>query len=411
MGKALLVCGMSANNDQATGTFGTLFGNSGISSTEANSQFGISEDCTIASLAFYQKNASAAGDNTVTVRKNGAGGTLTATKTGVGAAADTTHSDSFAATDLLGLAFTDTGTDPGYYTISATVEMASGHGNFHAAVRVTGTIYDVASATRFLALSGAMLPADGATTEANTQWKQRGYTSWEAMQVRATANARTNDSTIKNRINGADGTGSIVFGAGISGLLTDTGIGDSLSDGDLIGLSLTLLTGTQDLTLSLAGCTLKNASTSKSDCFGGRGDGLARAASATAHYFPLGGSHVTTETTEVNVATRMGFDGTASNLRCYLSANTYSVAATLKLFKNGSAVITLTLGAGGGAGWYENASDTVAFVAADVLSFEYVGGTSGSITIQATGVTLEEAGGAPPPTLPKGGLALLGVGA
>ena len=224
------------------------------------------------------------------------------------------------------------------------------------------------------------------------------YDTFDALQVRVSANARTNNSVFKNRINGADGTGSITFGAGVTGLLSDTAIGDAITDGQTVNASITLLTGVEDLTVSLVIGTFKS-STNKSETFGGTVGGLARAASSTAHYMPIGGYYpdLTSVGSDANARIKPGFAAVVSNLRCYLSANTYSVNGTLKLIQNGTAVITTDITLLGGAGWYENTADTITIDADDELSFEFDEGTTGSITIHSIGITFAEisAGGQP----------------
>ena len=165
--------------------------------------------------------------------------------------------------------------------------------------------------------------------------------------------------------------------------------GDAITDGNTINASVTLGTGVEDLAVTLVGATLKSTDTEQ-DIWASRQGGLARAASATAHYYPLSsGLTAVGTTTEANARNKVGYAGTAKNLRCYLSANTYTVDGTLKLFKNGSAVLTTTITLLGGAGWYENTADSITFTDTDELSYEFVGGTTGSITINMVGVTLK----------------------
>jgi len=47
----------------------------------------------------------------------------------------------------------------------------------------------------------------------------------------------------------------------------------------------------------------------------------------------------------------------------------------------------MTLTASGGAALYENTADSFEIDADDELSFEWLGGTSGSITIRSAGIT------------------------
>ncbi len=383
MTKSLMVqSGMAAI---ATGRESNLFGTPLSSSTETDCISAATQAATFSLLGFNAIVGT--GTNNVRFRDTGANGAQLATRSGVGVASDAVNTDTLAAADTFNLAMTDTGTDPQYAWVKCNVEFASGHGNFHGSSDYNGNIFDLADTTTFLGFAGNN-PADGGATVANVAFKIRAYDTIAALQATCEANARTNDSVFKNQKNGADGTGVVTFGAGVTGIVQDTAVGDSIADGDTINATLTLLSGVQDLRVDAVVATL-TSSTVKSESWIANRAGIARAASATAHYLPIGGTFSSlTALTETQAKIPVGFAGTASNLRCYLSANTYTVNGTLKLFKNGSAVLTTTITLLGGAGWYENTSDSVTFAATDELSFEFVGGTTGSITIHMVGITL-----------------------
>jgi len=352
--------------------------------TEANAQYRATEGATF-SLLRVNIISGNSGTATIKFRDGGADGSQSLSGSGTGVLEDAVNTDTLTAGDDFNLAYTDTGTDSTLSWLAMNVEFASGYGCFHGSANFLGTVCDVASSTRYIGFSG-LLGGDGEATEAITAWRVRGYTSMEAMQVRVSANARTNDSTFKNRINGSDGTAVITFGSGITGLIVDDALGDAITDGHTLNASITLDTGVEDLTVTFVGATLKSSDTEQ-DVWLHRS--LTRAASATENYLPIGGySAGLTAFTETQARCKIGYAGTAKNLRCYLSANTYGADATLKLIKNGTAVITVTLTASGGAGWYENTSDTVTFTATDEFSYEFDEGTSGSATIQMVGMTL-----------------------
>jgi len=390
MGKALLVGGRT-NTNSANGNEANFFGFSTNTSTESLTQVSCTEAATFSN---FRTNIVGGNSGTATFRFRdaGANGNQTFQITGTGANEDAVNTDVLSAGDLFNFAYTDTGTNSACAWIAENVQFSSGHGNFHGAGSFGGIIYDVQSETRFIPLMGA-LDNDGSTSEDNVEWKVRGYDSFEALQVRVTANARGNNSIFKNRINGADGSGSITFATLETGLKTVTGLGDAITDGQTINASITLDTGLEDLTVSFIVGTFKS-STNKSDTFGINNAGLVRAASATANYVPIG-SHWNslTSVTETQARLKPGFAAVVSNLRCYLSANTYTGNGTLKLYQNGVAVITTTITASGGAGWYENTSNTITIDADDELSFEFDEGTSGSITIYSAGITFAPTGG------------------
>lgn len=382
MGKALLALAQNSTAAMVSGDEFNLFGSGARTATEANAQVSCTEDAVFSGLG-ARITAGGSGTNNFRFRDAGADGSQLATRAGTGNCEDTTNTDTLTAGDLFNIAYTDTGTNSTVSWAKMNVEMASGHGNFHGSMNPNGAIFDVASSTRYIGLSGSLF-ADGQATEAFVGLKMRGYATQAALQVRVTANARTNNSVFKNRIAGADGSATITFAAGVTGLVEVTGLTDAIADGDVVSTSIALLTGVEDLTVTFVIGTFKSTS-NKSEIWSSHDAGLARAASATANYHPIGGRLFVD--TDANNRIKPGFAGIVTNLRCYLSANTYGANATLKLMQNGSAVITTTITASGGAAWYENTSDTVTFTDTDEFSYEIVGGTSGSITIRTIGMT------------------------
>ena len=392
MGLALLIA--TTAGTLASGDENNLFGYVSDNTTEANTQASCTEDATFSKLG-ANIISGGSGTNNFRFRDAGGDGQQLATRAGAGTCEDTTNTDVLSAGDLFNIAYTDTGSNSGPAWVKANVEFSSGHGNFHGCADFSGAVHDVASATRFLPVVGTLL-TDGQVTEDNVEWKVRGYDSFAGLQVRVTANARTNNSDFQNRIDGGFGSLLCQFAGGATGLVIDTSPADAITDGQTINASLTLSTGVEDLTVTFVVATLKSSS-SKSDTFAGRQNGIIRTASATANYIPIGGHiHSLTATTEEQARIKPGFAAVVSNLRCYLSANTYTGNGTLKLYQNGSAVITTTITASGGAAWYENTSDTITIDADDELSFEFDEGTSGSITIHSVGITFAPvaAGGA-----------------
>ena len=387
MGKALLVSRQASA--LATGQECNLFGFASDTATEANTQASCTEDATFSNLR-VNIISGGSGTNNFRFRDAGADGSELASRSGAGIAEDTTNTDVLSAGDLFNIAYTDTGSNSTIAWIVANIVLSSGHGNLHGAAGFGGLVFDTASSTNFIPLSGS-LTADGSTNEVLTTLKVRAYDSFEALQVRVTANARLNTSSFRNRINNGNGTALIEFATLVTGLISDTVLGDAIADGQTVNASVTLGTGVEDLTVVFVVGTFKSTS-NKSETFSGAG--LARTASTTAHYQTIGGSYATlTALTEAQARLKPGFAAVVSNLRCYLSDNTYTGNGTLKLYQNGVAVITTTITASGGAAWYENTSDTITIDADDELSFEFDEGTSGSITIRLAGITFAPVAG------------------
>lgn len=356
--------------------------------TEINTEYAITHDCTFSNLRRHISSGGT-GSNVLQLRKNNVDGNLVATGTGTGAASDLTHSDDFISGDLLSFSHTDDGSDPLYRNITLNVEFDGQTGTFFRNSIGSAVVFDVASATRFIGIVG-QIQADGDTTEANCQVKVRGYSRVDAFQVRVQENARTTDTVFKLRVNGSDiAASSITIGAGLTGLFMATDINADLADGDLLCAAITTSTGVEDLTLNFVGATLLSASDA-TELWSGNATGHSRTASATASYYVPGGGFLSSQSTAAVTEITPGFAADCTGLRLHLSANTYSADATLKLFVDGvdsGYATTITAGA---TGWLENTVDTETITAANAISWEIVGGTSGSITINMIGMTLEQ---------------------
>jgi hypothetical protein len=384
MAKALLSYGSSdaiLNN-----TFITPFGFGAGAAAEVDAEFAITNACTI-SNARYWISSGGSGTNDLRLRKNGADANILMTRTGSGVATDLVNTDSFLAGDVCAYHNTSSGTDPIYRSLFANVEFNVGHGCYHSCSRVDGVcIFDITSATRFIPIHGE-LGVDGNATEANVQWKNRGYTSISSFQVRVQANARLNDTTFNLRLNGSDvAAATITVEPAQTGLFTVTGLATALADGDLLCASITTGAGTEDLVLSFVGVALMSTS-SASECWTARMVGHARTASATEHFYAIGGSMNAGALTSItNQQVPLGFPADLRNLRTYISANTCTGDVTLSLYVNSVAVMTQAITAAT-TGWFENTVDEVRVDSDDIVCLSLVGGTANSLTVQSMGFT------------------------
>lgn len=384
MGKAFMLSG--PDGGCASGDEHPLLGGGGTNTGDTNASFDVTEAATFSDILTRVISGNS-GSMTFRMRVDGANGNLVMTRSGTGDASDSVNTDVVSAGSNVNFAYTDTGTNSSIAFLRTLVSFSSGHGNFHGTFGISGRVFDVGGATQYIGLAGDLF-ADGTATIANAQWKNRGYTTVEAIQVRVTANARVNDSTVRLNVNGTDVGTAITIGAAATGEFKVTGMAQAIATGDLVCLSITLGAGVEDLTIASACVTFKSTSNS-SETFVGNYTGVARAASATESRYPIGAQLFDSSFTEAQQRIAVGFAARCRNLRCYLSANTYGADATATLYKNGSAAITLALTAGGGAGWYENSTDTVDINSTDELSIGVVGGTSGSATIHHIGFTLD----------------------
>jgi len=238
MGKALLLFNnSSALNNLSWGTFVGTADNS----TESDTRTNCTEAATFSNFRARIRSGNS-GTATLTFLKGGVDTSQTFSIVGVGDGEDTVNSDALAASDLFNWRYNDTGTNSTFDWMAANVTFSSGHGNFHGAANSSGNVFDLESTTTFVSFNGD-LRLDGQATEDNVEWKVRGYNSFEALQVRVLANARTNTSSFRNRINGADGSLLAEFAGGATGLVSDTSPADTITDGQTINASVTLGTG------------------------------------------------------------------------------------------------------------------------------------------------------------------------
>lgn len=383
MGKALMVWGQDPSI--ASGERIPLLGFASVTTNEQTS-YSVTEGAAFSGLA-WNITAGGSGTNNLRFRINNVDGNQLATRSGFGFAEDAVNTDTVSAGDLVNALYTGDGTNSANIAYARTnVEFASGHGNFHGAIAAQAAVFDTDSLTTYIPLSGR-LTVDGTTTIANQQWLVRGYTSVEAFQIYVGSNARVNNTVFRLNINGTAVGTAITYAAGATGLQTVTGMGQSLSGGDLVCVSITTGAGVEDMTVSIVGATFKST-TGKSEVFSfGGTNGLIRTASATSTIFPPGVDIISPiGLTETQARLRVGFACRISNLRTYVFTNTYTGSCTLKLFKNGAEALSLTVLATD-TGWHENLIDTVDIDDNDEISLVIVGGTSGTCRFMNAGVT------------------------
>lgn len=391
-----LIAHSQAGGVFSTATFHNFCGGGAEPFVESQAQITATEGFTLSKLRGYKLVGTGSAD-TVRARKNVADGNqlLTFGANEAGYQEDASNTDAFSTGDELALAFADGGTDPVYPHISANIEFASGHGSIHGAVRANQSFNP----------GGRRGPAYGAARQFGSvtagQIKNRAYSSIASYQVNVQSNTTTTGNALfEVRVNDVQVASTVITVApGLTGIFEVSGLSDALADGDLIHFNHPLVTIDGTLVYNTEVIFLKST-TAKCDVAtgdaGGTGGGLggSRTASATPQYFPLGCfAALTTTWTDAQARTRMGFTGTASRLRIQVLANNYTDDLTLKLFKNGSAVMTVTVAADAD-GWAENTVDTSSFVATDEYSLELVGGGTGSALIYAMMVTLEDTSGA-----------------
>ena len=309
----------------------------------------------------------------------------TITNTTAGAYRDSTHIDTVNVGDKVDFVLAQTASTTTWYWSAMTFEAAFGHvGLYH----YTGTGLLSFNATKYLPIDG---DNSGSATESDSEMVMRVPGIRSIMQVATNANNLDVVTTVVSRVNGADGnmTFTLPSNAG-TGFFEYTGGGsDSFVSGDRLctKTSNAGTTGSNSLNYLFSIITANAGSASDMFCYAN----IARAASATKHFFPPFGAFVsTTVTSETEKRMTPGFPCVIRNFRVRCTANTYSVDAQVVLRKNGVDQITLTLTAGSTA-LIEDAVSQVYVGATDDLSISVVGGSSGSATLAYFAMTLDSA--------------------
>lgn len=389
--------GSAADNGITTGVnvtrfFPLAFAAFDNNTPEANAQITCRADGTVSKMYVrVAANSLSSATTTVTSRKSAGAGaiSISITQGTTGEFSDTTNSDSLSATNTyngqVAVAAGGSGTIS-FGALNAVFSATTNHAAVYGGGQAGFATPSTASSTCFFMFAGGNIFD---TTEANMKMRGDVTGTLQNLQVIVTANGRSTTSTVKSRIDGADGNQTFSINSAATGLFEDTTHSDTLTAGHDFNGSFTSGTGVGTLTFQLTDILFKNTSDNKNDVFlGGRygGGTLARTASATASFYAIIGTNVTNETTEAHVKTEHGFAGSASKMKVLVSANTYSVSATMT-FRNAAADKNQTISITNAVtGLFQDSSNSDSFALADDCDYKIVGGSSGSISVQWMGL-------------------------
>lgn len=237
---------------------------------------------------------------------------------------------------------------------------------------------NVASTVRYISFPGLLQVAS--TTEATAQIGAPEAQTASNLQVYVASNARTNDTTVKSRKNGADGTQIVTIAAGLTGLFEDTTHTDNLAQGDLINTVITTLTGTQIITFSNIGMKLTGAVANRSPMFS-RGS-TTLSAGVTRLVSPWG--RPTATSTESSVQCAAPYRGDWTDMGVNISANTSTTDVTVISRVNGAnGNQTVTVGAGL-TGIFRSLVGPDTLNSSDLIGISMSGATTGSLTVRGT---------------------------
>ena len=345
-------------------------------------------DATLKNLRVVVNTNGRAANSSVTTRKNNADtsqvATITASTTGT--YTDLTNTVSVTAGDKVAYKLVIGSTSGNFAAASITInrESSSQSATYWSAIGTGSTTNG--AATRYWPVSGA-LGAPG-TTESLLQSYTPAAGTISNLRAYVTA-ARATNTTLKSRLNSADGGQSVTMTASTTGAFENTTNTDTIAVGDLFCVATVTGSGTDTLTLSNVSVLYK-PSTAGVTALGAGSTSATLGASLTRYYSPLGNMQaLATESQTQQIAP---FAGTASYLASRVSANASTTTATMVLRKNGAdTAVTYTI-PGGATGSFVDTSNSVSVSAGDLLSIQG-SGADGTVTFRSMSLRYTEAAG------------------
>lgn len=333
-----------------TANFGTI--NSGVtgfnvigphqagqSATEANHQKTARTGGSFSYLSAYASSNSLSGTMIFRFRNNTGGGSANGNQIITFNAADTLWKSDTSNTDSVSAG----------NIYNASVTTAAGSGS--AVVNTMGMVFSATTnTTRSVGCvrnNGRNFSADSTTnpqgfgagldaglTEANQQTAILVTSTLTNLYARASANARTTNTTINSRIGGSNGNLLITYGNVETGIKEDTSNSDTLSATNLVNFALITSTGGNNITMTAMTADL-NTTTSQTHLTCGNAGGAAN----TTTFEQMAGAAQGGNTTEANFQQIVGYSTTISNMTWNALANTIV----------GNSVLRTRINTGGGS--------------------------------------------------------------
>lgn len=235
------------------------------------------------------------------------------------------------------------------------------------------SVSQVAATTIFRALTGRSAISEQ-SIEANAQ--NLIHTSYQLtlLTVKITQNTLNGTSTIKSRVNGADGTLAVSIPAGATGEAVDTGPGDALVNGDLV-CSASVAGGSSGSYRPIRiYCGLVDEAGDKSILGLCGQSGFGEFTTAITRWVPIAGFINAGGSVEANQPYTVRATATFAHLRVFVNQNSITAASTFSTKKNsttGGQSVSIT---GNTTGSFEDASGSDSLVDSDTLHYEVVPG-------------------------------------
>lgn len=208
-------------------------------SLEADIEFLFRSSATLRNGAVNVRTNSRTTATTLTLRKNGANGavTISISASGTGQFEDTTNSDSVADGDLCAWSLV-TSTGGGTITVeSVKIELETTDNRFYfASCSRGGLSLSAGAATDYGTLSGTIAELASGTEARVQHWAGSGFVL-DRFNLVVQSNGLTASSTVRTRVNAANGAQLVSIGSGATGRFEDTSNRDIIQASDLVNVA------------------------------------------------------------------------------------------------------------------------------------------------------------------------------
>ncbi len=354
--------------------------------TESNAQVVWRSAGTFSKLYVYvTANATTSGTSTIRLSINGVQGNLVVSipsgAGSIGVFEDTSHTDAITAGAKV--TYKCTCAAGGAITIGTLSVIFDATTNTVSKLGVQGSpSYATASVSRFNPIVGEGTSAVAAEASAQTKFMTAG--TLRNLEAYVTTNARTTQTTIRVRKNGADGNQFINIAGGAANQgFEDTTRTDTIAAGDLLDFAVVTGTGTESLLITHI--TAEFVTTDGTGYISyGRAGGFVQSEPATT--FPyIGGSAIIGSTgTEANTQVKTRETFTFSQMTISVTANTVNAESTLTFRKNGADGNQVVPIPSTGTGFITDTTHADVCTATDLVNMELVTpAVAGSQTLTA----------------------------
>ncbi len=341
---SLIVAAGTANYPDNQTNFASAMGAVSASTTESLRQVPISYDGTVNNLYTYVTTNPTAVTTTFTVRKSGADTALIVSYTSgqTGVKEDNSNSFTVVNSDNLDYEITvpnDAGTAspvvatmiscqfvPSTSTYSVVPLTASGNAS-----------HSTDSVTRY---TGFGLLRVG-TTEADLKYRVRTAATVANFWVNVGSNARTTDTVVKTRLNGADGANSVTYTSGQTGVKQSSNT-DTIAVDDDYNFAIVTLTGGGAINFRQMTVGFRTTNNLFPMIIGGADTGTNFTTGVT-RYAAVGGELLGDRTTEPQTQLLPRFDFTAKEYNSYVRTNASGSGNCVVTFRDNTADSAMTL--------------------------------------------------------------------